>query len=93
MSPVVIQKPPLWQRLRPVWGGFDGWLALAVLILACMGLVVMYPVTVTTSPRCRKRMAGAGVAWVMAGLSRSMSRARNGLGVLVVAMVRRLVAG
>lgn len=44
MSPVVIQKPPLWQRLRPVWGGFDGWLALAVLILACMGLVVMYSV-------------------------------------------------
>ncbi len=35
-------SPSLWQRLKPVFLGFDGWLALAVALLAAMGLVTMY---------------------------------------------------
>lgn len=38
----VFQKPKLRQRLWHWLDGFDGPLALAVLLLACMGLVVMY---------------------------------------------------
>ena len=38
----VFDAPSLWQRTRPMWTGFDGWLALAVLLLAAMGLVTMY---------------------------------------------------
>jgi rod shape determining protein RodA len=38
----VLQSPSLWQRVRPVFVGYDAWLALAVLLLAAMGLVTMY---------------------------------------------------
>lgn len=38
----VFQKPRLLQRLWQLLAGFDGPLVLAVLLLACMGLVVMY---------------------------------------------------
>ncbi len=39
---IVFERPSVWQRLRPVFGGFDGPLALAVLMLAVIGLVTMY---------------------------------------------------
>ena len=39
---VAFEKPSLWQRVRPVFIGFDGWLALAVLLLCSTGLVIMY---------------------------------------------------
>jgi len=39
---IAIDKPSLWQRVRPIFQGFDGWLALAVLILAGLGLITMY---------------------------------------------------
>lgn len=39
---VVFERPSLWQRLRPVFVGFDGPLAFAVLLLAAAGLVTMY---------------------------------------------------
>ena len=39
---IVIQKPPLWQRLQPWIKGFDGPLAFAVFVLACAGLLTMY---------------------------------------------------
>jgi rod shape determining protein RodA len=35
-------RPSLWHRLRPVFSGFDGPLALAVLMLASLGLLSMY---------------------------------------------------
>lgn len=35
-------KPSVWHRLKPVFLGFDGPLALAILLLAAMGLVTMY---------------------------------------------------
>jgi rod shape determining protein RodA len=38
----VFERPSLWLRLRPVFGGFDGPLALAIAILAAIGLVAMY---------------------------------------------------
>jgi rod shape determining protein RodA len=41
---VVFEKPSLWQRLAPVFQGFDAPLALAVALLAGMGLLVMYSV-------------------------------------------------
>jgi rod shape determining protein RodA len=67
---VVIQKPPLWQRVAPVFQGFDGWLMLAVLILAAMGLVVMYSVGYDYSSRfadhARNMAIAAGVMFVVA---------------------------
>ena len=38
----VVQRPPLWKRLQPVISGFDGPLALAIALLATIGLVTMY---------------------------------------------------
>lgn len=38
----VFERPPLWQRLRPVVAGFDAWLFLAAALLAAAGLVAMY---------------------------------------------------
>ncbi|MBC7991945.1 MAG: FtsW/RodA/SpoVE family cell cycle protein, partial [Rhizobacter sp.] len=35
-------KPSLWHRVKPVFMGFDGPLALAILLLAVMGLITMY---------------------------------------------------
>jgi rod shape determining protein RodA len=42
VSTAVFERPSLWLRLRPVFTGFDGPLALAILILALIGLVAMY---------------------------------------------------
>ena len=39
---VVFEKPPLWQRVGPLFRGFDGPLAFAVFMLACAGLLTMY---------------------------------------------------
>jgi rod shape determining protein RodA len=36
------EHPSPWQRLRPVFFGFDGPLALSIVVLATIGLVVMY---------------------------------------------------
>jgi rod shape determining protein RodA len=38
----VFERPSLWRRLRPVFVGFDGPLALATLLLATIGLLSMY---------------------------------------------------
>jgi rod shape determining protein RodA len=38
----IYEPPTLWQRLRPVVGGFDGPLAVAIVLLAALGLVAMY---------------------------------------------------
>ena len=38
----VFERPPLWLRLYRVFGGFDGPLLLATLMLAAIGLVAMY---------------------------------------------------
>jgi rod shape determining protein RodA len=38
----VFDKPSLWQRVAPLFQGFDGPLAFAVFMLACAGLLTMY---------------------------------------------------
>src|SRR4051794_9309594 len=38
----VFQQPSLARRLLPVFQGFDGYLAFAVLLLACAGMLTMY---------------------------------------------------
>ena len=40
--PTVFDKPSLWQRIKPLFQGFDGPLAFAVFMLACAGLLIMY---------------------------------------------------
>ena len=35
------EKPSLLQRVLPMFRGFDGWLLLAVLIVAALGLMTM----------------------------------------------------
>jgi rod shape determining protein RodA len=40
----VLDKPSLWQRISPIFRGFDAPLALAILILAAAGLLTMYSV-------------------------------------------------
>ena len=41
---IVIENPPLWRRLLPIFQGFDGPLMAVVLLLAATGLLVMYSV-------------------------------------------------
>ncbi|MBL8330007.1 MAG: rod shape-determining protein RodA [Rubrivivax sp.] len=38
----VFDRPSLWQRIQPVFKGFDGPLAAAIAVLAIIGLVTMY---------------------------------------------------
>ncbi|HEY6135460.1 MAG TPA: rod shape-determining protein RodA [Rubrivivax sp.] len=38
----VLDRPSVWQRVQPVFTGFDGPLALAIGLLAALGLVTMY---------------------------------------------------
>ncbi len=38
----VFENPSLWRRIPPLFRGFDGLLALAVLLLVCAGLLSMY---------------------------------------------------
>jgi rod shape determining protein RodA len=40
----VLDKPTLWQRVSPIFQGFDTPLALAILLLAAAGLMTMYSV-------------------------------------------------
>jgi rod shape determining protein RodA len=42
VSTAVFERPSVWLRLRPVFLGFDGPLALAIALLALIGLVSMY---------------------------------------------------
>jgi rod shape determining protein RodA len=39
---IAFEKPSLWQRIKPVFSGFDGPLFVAVLALAAAGLITMY---------------------------------------------------
>jgi rod shape determining protein RodA len=42
MTSTVINRPNLWQRIAPLFQGFDGWLALALSMLCGLGLLIMY---------------------------------------------------
>jgi rod shape determining protein RodA len=39
---VVIERPPLWRRVLPVFSGFDGLLLLGLFLLGGLGLMTMY---------------------------------------------------
>ena len=68
--PIVIEKPPLWRRLWPVFQGFDGPLMAVVLLLAATGLLVMYSVGHDIEGRfvthARNMLIAAGVLFVVA---------------------------
>src|SRR5512139_4340154 len=38
----VFEQPTLWQRVRPMFGGFDAMLGFVVALLATAGLITMY---------------------------------------------------
>ena len=67
---VVIEKPPLWRRVAPVFQGFDMPLLLIVLLMAGTGLVVMYSVGYDVDGRfvahARNMAIAAGVLFVAA---------------------------
>lgn len=63
-------KPSVWHRLKPVFLGFDGPLALAILLLAAMGLVTMYSAGYDHGTRfvdhARNMLLALGVLFVVA---------------------------
>jgi rod shape determining protein RodA len=65
----VLDKPSLWQRVSPVFRGFDGPLALAILLLAGAGLMTMYSVGFDHGTRFtshgRNMMLAAAVLFVV----------------------------
>ncbi len=64
------EKPSLLQRAAPMFRGFDGWLLLAVLILAAFGLVTMYSAGFDHGTRFvdhgRNMVLAVGILFVMA---------------------------
>ncbi|HRI17372.1 MAG TPA: FtsW/RodA/SpoVE family cell cycle protein, partial [Burkholderiaceae bacterium] len=67
---VVFDKPPLWARVRPVFTGFDGPLAAAIVLLAAGGLVTMYSAGFDSGTRfgshARNMLLALGVLFVVA---------------------------
>jgi rod shape determining protein RodA len=65
----VLDKPSLWQRISPIFRGFDGPLALAILLLAGAGLLTMYSVGFDHGTRFtshgRNMMLAAGVLFAV----------------------------
>ncbi|WP_028601550.1 rod shape-determining protein RodA [Ottowia thiooxydans] len=68
--PVVIERPPLWQRMLPVLRGFDWLLLLAVMLLASAGLLAMYSSGFDHGTRFldhgRNMILAAGILFVVA---------------------------
>lgn len=66
----VFERPSLWRRLRPVFGGFDGPLALAIAFLAAIGLVAMYSAGYDHGTRfvdhCRNMLIALAVLFAVA---------------------------
>ncbi len=63
-------KPPLWQRITPIFQGFDVPLALAILLMAGIGLLTMYSVGFDHGTRFvthgRNMLLAAGVLFLIA---------------------------
>ncbi|WP_157265394.1 rod shape-determining protein RodA [Azohydromonas aeria] len=70
MSAAILERPTLWQRLRPVFSGFDLLLMLGVLLLAAGGLVTMYSVGFDHGTRFvdhgRNMLLGLGLLFLVA---------------------------
>jgi len=69
----VFEKPSLWQRLRPVFTGFDGPLIVAMLWLAAFGLVTMYSAGYDHGTRfidhARNMLLALGILFLVAQVS------------------------
>ncbi|HEX3140335.1 MAG TPA: FtsW/RodA/SpoVE family cell cycle protein, partial [Rhizobacter sp.] len=67
---VVFENGSIWQRVKPVFTGFDGPLVLAVLLLAALGLVTMYSAGFDHGTRFvdhgRNMILAAGIMFVVA---------------------------
>lgn len=72
MNTAILDRPPLWRRILPVFTGFDGPLALALLLLAGAGLLAMYSAGYDHGTRFvdhgRNMLLAAGVLFVVAQL-------------------------
>jgi rod shape determining protein RodA len=67
---VVFEKPSAWQRIKPIFTGFDGPLVAAILLLAGLGLVTMYSAGFDHGTRFvdhgRNMILAAGILFVVA---------------------------
>ncbi|MEO6031333.1 MAG: rod shape-determining protein RodA [Burkholderiaceae bacterium] len=75
----VLERPSLWQRLKPVFTGFDSALLIAVLLLAAAGLTTMYSVGFDSGTRFadhgRNMLLALGVLFIAAQIPpRTLSR-------------------
>ena len=61
----VIQRPPLWHRLRPLWRGLDGPLLLACAWLMGWGLLAMYSVGYDHGTRFADHARNFGIGFVV----------------------------
>ena len=66
----VFEKPPWSQRLLPLVQGFDGWLAFAIFLLVCAGLLTMYSAGFDHGTRfmdhARNMLIAGGIMFVVA---------------------------
>jgi rod shape determining protein RodA len=69
----VFERPSPWQRIKPIFSGFDGPLLLAILLLAGAGLVTMYSAGFDAGTRFadhgRNMLLALGVIFVVAQVS------------------------
>ncbi|HKW85010.1 MAG TPA: rod shape-determining protein RodA [Burkholderiaceae bacterium] len=70
---VIFEKPSLWQRIKPIFTGFDGPLLVALLLLAGAGLTTMYSAGYDNGTRFadhgRNMLIALGVIFVVAQIS------------------------
>lgn len=70
---VIFEKPSLWQRIKPIFTGFDGPLLVALLLLAGAGLTTMYSAGYDNGSRFadhgRNMLIALGVIFVVAQIS------------------------
>ena len=66
----VVNKPSLWQRVKPAFSGFDPLLGVAALLLCAMGLVTMYSAGFDSGTRfpdhARNMLLAFGVVFLVA---------------------------
>ena len=88
-------KPPLWQRLRPAFEGFDGVLALAVALLVCGGMLVMYSVGFDHGTRfvnhARNMMIAAGILFGALRAGAVIMQANQGVPIDIVLVVQSMI--
>ena len=61
----VFDSPSLWRRVRPAWSGFDGWLVLAIAMLAIAGLLTMYSAGFDHGTRFADHVRNMALAFVV----------------------------